>query len=137
MKRMLTGLVQADDLEVNKGIWNGETVVQGLDTYPNGWGILTYSEEDHLNRDKYDGNMLYGVMQGYGTLFWKDGSYYSGQFVNNSKAGEGTMFYSNGDIFTGQWVGEAKAGQGKYMFSKGEHLIAVRVELSLHFRRGL
>jgi len=109
----------ADDVEVNKGVWNGETLVEGLDTYPNGWGILTYSEEDHLNRDKYDGNMLYGVMQGYGTLFWKDGSYYSGQFVNNSKSGEGTLFYSNGDIFTGLWADEAKAGQGKYMFSKG------------------
>merc|ERR1711970_1600369 len=109
----------ADDLEVNGGIWNGETAVEGLDTYPNGWGILTYSEDDHLNRDKYDGNMVYGVMQGYGTLFWKDGSYYSGQFVNNSKAGEGTLFYSNGDIFTGEWVDEKKTGQGKYMFSKG------------------
>ena len=86
--------MQADDLEVNKGIWNGETAAQGLDTYTNGWGILTYSEEDHLNRDKYDGNMVYGVMQGYGTLFWKDGSYYSGQFVNNLKSGEGTLFYS-------------------------------------------
>merc|ERR1712183_319364 len=109
----------ADDLEVNGGIWNGETAIKGYDTFPNGWGILTYSEEDHLNRDKYDGNMVYGVMQGYGTLFWKDGSYYSGQFVNNSKAGEGTLFYSNGDIFTGEWVDEKKTGQGKYMFSKG------------------
>jgi len=109
----------ADDLEVNKGVWHGETEVLGLDTFPNGWGILTYSEEDHLNRDKYDGNMVYGVMQGYGTLIWKDGSYYSGQFVNNSKSGEGTLFYSNGDIFTGQWADEAKSGQGTYMFSKG------------------
>merc|ERR1711970_215907 len=109
----------ADDLEVNKGVWHGETEVLGLDTFPNGWGILTYSEEDHLNRDKYDGNMVYGVMQGYGNLFWKDGSIYSGQFVNNTKSGEGTLFYSNGDIFTGHWADEAKAGQGKYMFSKG------------------
>merc|ERR1712142_176735 len=109
----------ADDLEVNKGVWHGETEVVGLDTFPNGWGILTYSEDDHLNRDKYDGNMVFGVMQGYGTLFWKDGSHYSGQFVNNSKSGEGTLFYSNGDIFTGQWTDEAKSGQGKYMFSKG------------------
>jgi len=109
----------ADDLEVNGGIWNGETATKGYDTFPNGWGILTYTEEDHLNRDKYDGNMVYGVMQGYGTLFWKDGSYYSGQFVDNSKAGEGTLFYSNGDIFTGAWEDEKKTGEGKYMFSKG------------------
>jgi len=67
--------------------------------------------------------MVYGVMQGYGNLFWKDGSYYSGQFVNNSKSGEGTLFYSNGDIFTGQWTDESKSGQGKYMFSKGGNYI--------------
>ena len=30
-------------------------------------------------REKYDGTMALGVMEGYGNLFWKDGSHYSGQ----------------------------------------------------------
>ena len=116
-------MTQANDLEVNGGIWNGETVTSGYDTFPNGWGILTYTEEDHLNRKKFEGNMVNGVMQGYGTLFWKDSSYYSGQFVNNSKTGEGTLFYSKGDIFTGEWMDEKKTGQGKYIFNKGEEIL--------------
>jgi len=109
----------ADDLEVNGGVWRGETQDVGHDTFPNGWGVLQYSEGDHLNRDKYDGNMVQGVMEGHGNLFWLDGSLYSGQFVNNSKQGEGTLFYSNGDIFAGHWNQEKKTGEGRYMFAKG------------------
>ena len=40
----------ADDLEVNGGIWRGETTEVGYDTFPNGWGVLEYAETDHLNR---------------------------------------------------------------------------------------
>ena len=32
-----------------------------------------------MSREKYDGTMAVGVMEGYGNLFWKDGSHYSGQ----------------------------------------------------------
>ena len=75
-------------------------------------------------------------MQGYGNLFWKDGSLYSGQvlpllkkgrrlmlsmfsqFSNNTKHGEGTLFYSSGDIFAGSWDGERKSGPGRYIFTQ-------------------
>ena len=40
----------ADDLEVNGGIWRGETTELGYDTFPNGWGVLQYAETDHLSR---------------------------------------------------------------------------------------
>ena len=36
-------------------------------------------------REKYDGTMVQGVMQGYGNLFWKDGSLYSGQVRATSR----------------------------------------------------
>jgi len=109
----------ARDLEVNGGVWRGETTDVGYDTFPNGWGILQYNEADHLNRDKFDGTMAVGVMEGYGNLFWKDGSHYSGQFTNNSKNGEGTLFYSNGDIFSGHWTEERKDGEGRYLYKQG------------------
>jgi len=109
----------ARDLEVNGGIWRGETADVGYDTFPSGWGILQYDQADHLNREKYDGTMSVGVMEGYGNLFWKDGSHYSGQFSNNSKSGEGTLFYSNGDIFSGHWTEERKEGDGRYIYKQG------------------
>jgi len=112
----------ARDLEVNGGIWRGETADVGYDTFPNGWGILQYNEADYLNREKYDGTMALGVMEGYGNLFWKDGSHYSGQFSNNTKNGEGTLFYSNGDVFSGHWMEERKEGDGEYHYMPGGSL---------------
>jgi len=109
----------ADDLEVNGGIWKGPTSSVGYDTFPLGWGDLIYSQGDYLDRQKFSGNMLNGVMEGYGNLFWNDGSLYSGQFVNNSRRGEGTLFYSNGDIFSGEWTDAGKTGGGIYMFHQG------------------
>ena len=41
---------QARDLEVNGGVWRGETTDVGYDTFPSGWGVLQYNEADHLNR---------------------------------------------------------------------------------------
>ena len=49
------GLRKARDLEVNGGIWRGETADVGYDTFPNGWGILQYNEADYLNR--FSGSM--------------------------------------------------------------------------------
>ena len=47
---------QADDLEVNVGVWRGESSSKDGATYPNGWGVLTYKLNDTLNRDKYKGD---------------------------------------------------------------------------------
>jgi len=109
----------ADDLEVNVGVWRGESASKDGATYPNGWGVLTYKLNDTLNRDKYKGNMVYGVREGHGALYWKDKSYYSGTWKNNKKHGEGTLFYANGDIYTGTWSEETKTGQGKYFYATG------------------
>jgi len=109
----------ADDLEVNVGVWHGEVLTEGYERYPNGWGVLHYKEQDHLNRKEYTGHMKKGLRDGYGVLYWKDGSYYSGKWSEDMKEGEGTLFYANGDIYTGQWVKEKKTGDGKYMYSAG------------------
>ena len=50
MNRLLSYSIQARDLEVNGGVWRGETTDVGYDTFPNGWGVLQYNEADHLNR---------------------------------------------------------------------------------------
>jgi hypothetical protein len=34
-------------------------------------------------------------MSGYGTYYYKDGSKYSGDFLNNKRQGHGTMIYHN------------------------------------------
>ena len=73
---------------------------------------------DALKRAKYEGFLDKGVMTGYGTMWWTDGSKFTGQWENNAKTGWGTMFYKNGDIFSGSWTNEKK-DEGKYMFATG------------------
>ena len=55
--------MQADDLDVNVGVWKGETGIKIEEdveyTYPNGWGVLTYQPEDVLNREEFKGAVIY------------------------------------------------------------------------------
>ena len=53
LNRLLSYSIQARDLEVNGGVWRGETTDVGYDTFPNGWGVLQYNEADHLNRFEF------------------------------------------------------------------------------------
>ena len=110
------------------GVWRGETTTSDDGhNYPHGYGELIYTDEDYLNRNKYWGFMDNGRKEGHGTLWWKDGSYYSGMFKNDRKGFSttegaegtlpGTLFYSNGDIYTGEWREDKKSGGGEYLYS--------------------
>jgi len=113
-------LLLEDSLEVSDGLWLGSSVREGYSELPHGWGILNFNDDDQFLRLKYEGNMASGVMEGYGTLWWKDGSYYTGQFHNNMKDQFGAIFYANGDIFSGSWSEEKKhTSSGMYMFGQG------------------
>ena len=95
---------------------------EGYSELPDGWGLMTFNDDDQYNRKKYEGSMVRGVMQGHGTLWWQDGSHYTGEFVNNMKNNNGTIFYSNGDIYSGGWNDEKKNDRsGKYMFGQGNY----------------
>jgi len=110
---------QYDPLDVVGGVWLGEHEILDSEMFPTGWGQLTYDSTDHLNRDKYIGQMSSGTFNGHGTLLWKDGSRYSGEFSLNQKKGLGTLFYSNGDVFVGLWEQDKKATNGYYQYSTG------------------
>ena len=105
---------------MSEGLWLGSSVREGYSELPHGWGILNFNDDDQFLRLKYEGNMVSGVMEGQGTLWWKDGSYYTGQFHNNMKDQFGAIFYANGDIFSGEWSEEKKnTPTGMYMFGQG------------------
>ena len=113
-------LLQEDTLEVPEGLWLGSSVREGYSELPHGWGILNFNNDDQFQRLKFEGNMVSGVMEGYGTLWWQDGSHYTGQFHNNMKDQFGAIFYANGDIFSGSWSEEKKnTPSGMYMFGQG------------------
>eukprot|EP00088_Acartia_fossae_P039814 TRINITY_DN41433_c0_g1_i1.p1 TRINITY_DN41433_c0_g1~~TRINITY_DN41433_c0_g1_i1.p1 ORF type:complete len:260 (+),score=73.27 TRINITY_DN41433_c0_g1_i1:1-780(+) len=63
--------------------------------------------------------MTKGKREGHGSLYWKDGSHYSGEWREDKKEGEGSMFYANGDVYEGQWRDEKKHGEGTYHYKSG------------------
>lgn len=58
---------------------------------------------------------------GEGSMFYRNGSSYRGEFKNGMNHGKGTMLYHNGDIFTGEWKENDKEGFGKTIFQDGSH----------------
>ena len=58
---------------------DGESSSTTKPTISTGFFFLSVKNCWSTNREKYDGTMSVGVMEGFGNLFWKDGSHYSGQ----------------------------------------------------------
>jgi hypothetical protein len=50
-------------------------------------------------------------MTGNGTLSWKNGEWYEGEFKNGKFEGKGKLFYKNGFCSEGQWENGRKHGK--------------------------
>ena len=42
-------------------------------------------------------------MHGQGTLKWKDGKHYKGEFVKDKREGRGVFTWKDGRIYDGEW----------------------------------
>ena len=64
--------------------------------------ILAYQAPSELyNNCYYFGQWQSGMRNGYGKLFFPDGSYYSGNFRNDRAEGQGRLHHTNGDYYKG------------------------------------
>ena len=52
---------------------------------------------------KYVGAMKDFKKSGYGSLFFKNGDQYQGEFWNDNQHGSGQIYYSNGDNYHGEF----------------------------------
>ena len=77
--------------------------------------ILSYT-----NGDKFEGEVLNGVREGYGIYFYHNGDKYEGWWQNNKKHGMGTLYYKDGNLYVGQWKNSEKEGVGTLYFRNGE-----------------
>ena len=57
----------------------------------NGKGQLCFKNGNII----YDGEWVDGKIEGYGTHYYGDGTYYIGQFKNNDKNGKGKLYNKN------------------------------------------
>lgn len=79
------------------------------------YNVLTYT-----NGDKYEGEVVRGIREGYGTYYYHNGDKYEGMWYNNKKHGMGTLFYKNGNLYVGEWHDSEKSGLGTFYFKNGD-----------------
>ena len=87
---------QFDDLKINNinNIMNNQEI-----KYNNG------------SRIKYIGQVLNGVPEGKGIMYWDNGDRYEGEWKNDKKDGKGTYYYSNDERYEGDWVNGKREGK--------------------------
>ena len=109
---------------------------------PHGLGQMVYKQDDPLDREIYDGNWLEGYHGGLGSMKFKSGEIYSGEFHDNLPHGKGEFLYPTGDKEEVKMEGGVRHGQSRYtsvedgtveevVFSEGEPSGPSKVSQSL------
>jgi hypothetical protein len=75
---------------------------------------------DYSNGEKYNGEVLDGTRNGFGTYYYQNGERYEGNWVKNAKHGRGTFFYKNGAVYEGFWNDNKREGVGTYYNHTGD-----------------
>ena len=92
------------------------------------FNIRINKEIKYDNGARYVGQVLSGLKEGKGIMYWKSGSKYDGEFKNDKKEGKGTMYYNNGTKYEGdfsndkygdRYEDEDIIGQSYDMINKG------------------
>ena len=65
---------------------------------PEGKGTIYY-----VNGDQYTGDFVDGLKEGNGIYTWENGDYYEGEFFIDYMHGDGIYTYADGLIFSGSW----------------------------------
>ena len=78
-------------------------------------------KKEYDNGDMYEGcTDVEGRFNGKGKYLSADGSYYSGDWVNNKREGSGEFKFSDGSLYIGDWVNNKMDGKGKYTNTDGD-----------------
>ena len=70
------------------------------------------------NSDRYEGEVLDGLMDGRGHYTFADGNVYVGEWRRGKREGSGTFSWSNGDVYDGEWRDGKMAGRGRIVLDK-------------------
>jgi hypothetical protein len=92
-------------------VWNsspgaGETMTWSgpcKDGLANGYGTVVWLVGRQLD-EAYVGVLVNGHYTGYGIQIWRDGSSYTGNYLDDRASGWGTYRNPDGEIFSGNWV---------------------------------
>ena len=79
-----------------------------------GAGASSTPAKQYVGLDRKRLDRLGLVRHGYGTITYKSGSRYAGEWEHDRRCGVGTFEYCNGDVYKGQWKGGRYEGRGSY-----------------------
>lgn len=74
-------------------------------------GTLPFPENDKKGRKSFTGDIEDGKAT-YGTLTWRNGDQYIGEFADNQRSGRGSFYYADGLRYVGRWLNDKRHGQG-------------------------
>ena len=112
------------------GKWvNGVNVEKKIlfrDTPRSKWvkgGEKWFRSGDEKKQAKYEGEIVTGVPNGWGTITFPSGSMYVGEFRDGKRTGQGTMSFLDGRKYKGKYEGKwkdgRKNGQGTETYPSG------------------
>ena len=81
---------------------------------PNGYGYILFTNGDTFEGEFVDGEYING------RYIFKSGSVYDGSFNNEKLNGFGVFKYSSGHVYSGNFKKGLKEGQGTYKWNRGE-----------------
>lgn len=82
--------------------------------------------------DKYDGDLVNGVMHGAGVFTSADGDVYQGGFADGQFFGTGKHTYTDGDFYEGDFVDGKKHGNGIFHFqATGNRFVGTFVDCKM------
>tara|TARA_B100001559_G_scaffold124708_1_gene104774 strand:+ start:207 stop:689 length:483 start_codon:yes stop_codon:yes gene_type:complete len=81
----------------------------------------------YRNGDSYVGDFSGGVFHGSGVYLWVNGDKYEGQFIGGKKHGIGNIKYSAGEEYTGEFKNDKPHGSGECLISNVKRIDTFRV----------
>ena len=78
-------------------------------------------QEIKYSNGKYIGQVVNGIREGKGILYWNDGDRYEGEWRNDKKEGKGIYYFANnGDRRMGDYLNDKKIGKHVRLTKNGE-----------------
>ncbi|KAJ1488418.1 hypothetical protein T484DRAFT_1783295, partial [Baffinella frigidus] len=80
---------------------------------------VEFAEDDPEERVEYVGQMLSGIRYGLGSMRWKDGTRYDGEWRCDLAEGFGCEYFPNGSSYKGEFKGDERSGLGIFNRADG------------------
>ncbi|MBE6901472.1 MAG: hypothetical protein E7478_03275 [Ruminococcaceae bacterium] len=77
------------------------------------------TKKDAISADRYEGELVNGIREGRGTMYFKSGNIYKGEWHNGLMHGFGEFIYKSGEHYVGDFINGKFGGQGRFTYPNG------------------